>query len=506
MPEIAMNWDTSSSTWSCDIPVDQSGTAYIRFGIAIGSRNEAIASCRDAAGTRDHDVEDAYAARVKEFLDRVPRFSCDNGALERLYNRSLVHALMNKWDVPEFKLHPYYSTGSVKGGCVCNYLWDFGEVWEILPLIDPEAVKAHIKQFLGIDLTKHFAFLPITGEGFGPWYMVNQEKIIGLVYYYVMNTGDTAFLKDTVGGRSILDHVLEHATFGDDAGKPVALIDYGESNSHLELRKDLKYNHVMPDLNGRRYNNYAFAAKLSELAGKPRPDLLERAEALKKVLHEELWDPQTKWFAFKNGKGEKELRYTCQLFKLFNSPVLTDESLHGLLSHWNTTEFLGDYGLHSLAKGDPAYDENDVDNGGPGACTCFPPQIMERLYKSGHAAEADELLKRILWWGEKLPYWGDSLYADRPDYRKDTPLQCAIDGLTLAQMMIFGLFGITPNADGSIAINPHLPPFAMEMALHDVKLRGRTFDVTVQGHKFFVVEAGTGHDNEIGKAILLKVP
>ena len=30
---------------------------------------------------------------------------------------------MNKWEVPEFKLNPYYSTGSVKGGCVCNYLW-----------------------------------------------------------------------------------------------------------------------------------------------------------------------------------------------------------------------------------------------------------------------------------------------------------------------------------------------------------------------------------------------
>src|SRR5690606_4949746 len=111
----------------------------------------------------------------------------------------------------------------------------------------------------------------------------------------------------------------------------------------------------------------------------------------------------------------------------FNSPVLTDESLQGLLSHWNPNEFLGDYGLHSLAKGDPAYDENDVDNGGPGACTCFPPQIMERLYKSGHAAEADEMLERILWWGEKLPYWGDSLYADRADYRKDTPLQCTMD-------------------------------------------------------------------------------
>ena len=485
----AVEWNPTELNWRCTAHLSEQRSRMQRFAVAVGARGEAVAACRRVLGAaRDNARE--LADRCAEYLSHLPQFECDNKAIEKLYYRSLVHGLLNRWDVPEFKLHPYYSTGSVKGGCVCDYLWDFGEVWEILPLIDPEAVKAHIKQFLSIDLTKHFAFLPVTGEGFGPWYMVNQEKIIGLVYYYTMVTGDTAFLNDTVNGRTVLDHVIEHATYGDDPAKPVALIDYGESNSHLELRKELKYNRVMPDLNGRRYNNYVFATKLSEIMGMPRPDLIERAEALKRVLHDELWDPQAKWFAFRNGKGEKELRYTCQMFKLFNSRVLTDESLNGLLSHWNANEFLGDYGLHSLAKGDPAYDVNDVDNGGPGACTCFPPQIMERLYKSGHAAEANELLKRILWWGEKLPYWGDSLYADRPDYRKDTPLQCAIDGLTVAQMIIFGLFGITPNPDGSITVNPHLPPMAKTMSLHNMKLRGHTLDIAVRDEGYTVTIGG----------------
>jgi archaellum component FlaG (FlaF/FlaG flagellin family) len=43
--------------------------------------------------------------------------------------------------------------------------------------------------------------------------MVNQEKIVGLIYYYVKNTGDTAFLQDMVGGKTILDHAIAHATF-----------------------------------------------------------------------------------------------------------------------------------------------------------------------------------------------------------------------------------------------------------------------------------------------------
>lgn len=506
-PSVKIELDPTTQRWSCDVPIyPEEESGYVEFAIGIGNKTAAIASAKEACKfdrILDRSAQESLNQRADALLDRVPRFESDNKSLERLYFRSLVPALLNKWEVPEFKLNPYYSTGSINGGCLCNYLWDFGEVWEILPMIDPEATKAHIKHFLSVDLTKHFAFLPITGEGFGPWYMVNQEKITGLVYYYVMVTGDTAFLNEQVNGRSILDHMIEHAMYGDDASKPVALMDYGESNSHLELRKDLKYNHVMPDLNGRRYNNYTRVAKLCEIMGKPRPELAERAEALKKVLHDELWDPQAKWFAFKHGDGRKEMRYTCQMFKLFNSPVLTDESVAGLLSHWNTNEFLGDYGLHSLAKGDPAYDENDVDNGGPGACTGFAPQIMERLYNSGHTAQADDMLARILWWGEKLPYWGDSLYADRPDYRKDTPLQCMIDGLAVAQMYIFGIFGITPNADGSITIKPHLPAIATQMALHDVRLRGHVFDVLLDSEGFTVTVAGESHKTPYGTPWIL---
>ena len=181
--------------------------------------------------------------------------------------------MTNRWETPEFVLHPYYSTGSIKGGCVCEYLWNFGEVWEILPLYDPDAAREHIKQFLKVDITQHFAFIPTTGGAFGPWYMVNQEKILGLIYYYVKNTGDTAFLSEPVNGKSVLDWVLVNAMYGDDPAMPVALIDYGPSNSHLELRRGYPYNHVMPDLNGRRYLNYCMADALCTLM---KPFLTER--------------------------------------------------------------------------------------------------------------------------------------------------------------------------------------------------------------------------------------
>ncbi|MBX7256636.1 MAG: hypothetical protein K1Y02_09770 [Candidatus Hydrogenedentes bacterium] len=498
-------WDATGSIWKTTVHAGKNEPARVRFIVTIGSKVEAQKSCRDILGrgvTGALDEADSeHASRVDNLP--LPRFSSDNQELTDLYNRSLVHALTNRWDVPEFKLNPYYSTGSIKGGCVCNYLWNFGENWEIMPLFDPEASKTHIKQFLSIDLTKHFAFLPLTGEGFGPWYMVNQEKILGLIYYYVLITGDTAFLDEKVGDKTIFDLVLYHATVLDDTSKPVALIDYGPSNSHLELRRQYAYNHVMPDLNGRRYTNYWYAARIGEMAGKPQPQLMERAEQLKQVLNAELWDPQAKWYAFRNEKGEKELRYTCQIFKLFNSAVLTPETEAGLLSHLNTHEFLGEYGLHSLSKLDPAYDPADVDNGGPGACTCFPPQIAERLYKSGHAAEADDMIKRILWWGQKMPYWGDSIYADRQDYRKDTPLQCTFDGLTVAQCIIFGMFGIAPNADGTVVISPHRPDYLNTLSLKGLNLRGHSFSVTVKSDHFEVKEGKQVTRSPLSKPVTL---
>jgi hypothetical protein len=41
----------------------------------------------------------------------------------------------------------------------------------------------------------------VTVKGLGPFYPVNQEKIIGLIYFYVLETGDTGFLKESVSGK-----------------------------------------------------------------------------------------------------------------------------------------------------------------------------------------------------------------------------------------------------------------------------------------------------------------
>lgn len=501
-----LQWDETSTSWKTTLPLSagEKKDGCVVFGVS--EKSEVTAACDAILANPEKtlaDTHEEYQQRLRDLFERLPKLEAENDALVKLYNRSLVHFVTNRWDIPEFVLHPYYSTGSIKGGCVCNYLWNFGEIWEILPLYDPQAAREHIKQFLKVDITKHFAFLPITGEAFGPWYPVNQEKIIGLVYYYVKNTGDAAFLNETVADKSVLDWVVTHATVLDDPTKPVELIDYGPSNSHLELRRGFPYNHVMPDLNGRRYANYMMASQLCELAAKPVPYLAERAQALKVLLKKQLWNPESKWFWFADDKGMKDTRLTVQLFKLFGSTVLDADEEAGLLSHLNETEFLSEQGLHSMSKTDIAYDQVDIDNGGGGICTSFTPQIAERLYKAGHPERAEDLFRRTLWWGERMPYWGDSLVANAIDYRKDTPLQCTVDGVAVAQGIIFGMFGVMAHFNGDITINPHPPAFSPKMALNGLRIRGVTLDIAVDGDEFLVTCKNKNIKSNVGEPVIV---
>jgi len=499
-------WEIAGNLGRAFATLPAKETHSVNVIMAIGPEPEAAAEARQLEADPSGAIIAAqreYSRQVMELFERLPSLASDNQQLVHWYNRSLVHLLMNRWDVPEFVLHPYYSTGSIKGGCVANYLWNFGEAWEILPLFDAPAARSHIKQFLKCDLLKHFLFNPMTGQADGPWYMVNQEKIIGLTYYYVLLTGDTMFLEDSVDGKNVREHMVIQAMFGDDAAKPPVLVDYGPSNSHLELRRRYAYNHVMPDLNARRYANYLRAATLCDLAGKPAPYLRERAALLRPLLNKRLWDPQAGWFRFEDDHGKGELRYTVQMFKAVGSGVLDKECEESLLRHLNPDEFLSAYGLHSISKRDPAFDQIDIDNGGGGICTSFPPQIIERLYQAGQPKIAADILTRLLWWGETMPYWGDSISANCKDYRRDTPLQCAFDSVAAAQCIIFGVFGVSAKPDGDLVIKPHPLPFARQLALNGLKIRGRSVDIHLNDENFEVRSGDQSLRASTGESILV---
>jgi hypothetical protein len=507
-----LSWRSFSQQWETSLTLGAKSSKTFHLALAVGQRAAAI---RDAAAAIHQPTKSIEAARVAfaekviGLYDKLPTLRSDNAQLVRWYNRSLMHLLLNQWNAPDFLLRPYYSTGSVGGGCVCSYLWDFGENWEVFNLYDPAALRSHVKAFLNIDLTKHFAFMPFTGDAYGPWYYINQEKIIFLIYHYVMHTGDTAFLHEVVNGKAILAHLVEQAMVGDSIMHSAVLADYGTGNHHLELRRQYRYDNVLPDMNGRRYACYrAVDALCTRVGYTPLCDGVEvnfpeRAEALKQLLLKTLWSDKHNWFYWLDARGNRHLRYTVQMFKLIDSDVLESTHRKALLSHLNDREFLSDFGLHSMAKHDEAYDQVDIDNGGGGCCTCFPPTIIEKLYRVGESRHADDILSRVLWWADRLPYWSDSIVANFMDYRRDTPLQNAIGSVAAAQCVIFGLLGVRAEADGRITIAPRDTALARSLTLTGLKIRGKSIDIVVKNDCFRVTVGKKTLSAKLGEAIVV---
>lgn len=498
------HWEDWSSHWESEVRLAPGAKVrfYVSFAMGDRSGSEAAADSilaageKVVAGAREKSARDADGLRAS-----LPSLEASETKLVSYYERSLVPLLLNKWTVREFVLNPYYSTGSVRGGCVACYLWDYGCIPEILPLVDAAAVREHIKQFLRIDITKHFLFRPMDGAAAGPWYPVNQEKIILSVYHYVLHTGDVDFLREVVSGKSILEWAVYHATFGDDFSKSAVLLDYGNGNNHLELRRQYRYDNFMPDLNGRRYKSYKLVWELGKLAGVNLDYLNARTEPLKRLLKERLWSARDKWFYFEFANGTRELRYTVQMFKMIGGGVLDKEQEDGLVSHLNEEEFLSAYGLHSISKKDPAYDQVDIDNGGGGNYAAFTPRIAEFLFNAGYTAQAADLLQRTLWWGTRVPYWGDSFVANQVEYRKDTPLQSDISAPAGAQCIIFGLFGVKVLASGDAVIDPKPLKWSAETRLKGLHIRGALIDISVDGSGYEVKVGPRTLRAKIGSAV-----
>jgi len=501
-----MLWEPFASHWSTHVavPAGQERTVHLAVAIgAIGDTTRIVSDLLNDSAGSIRKSRKKWEQRAEALVGSIPRFAAADKRLERFYYRSALHLILNQWQVKEFVLQPFYATGSVNGGCVCSYLWDFSEGWEIFPLADPDATREHIKAFLRIDLTRHFSFNPLSGAGWGPWYYINQEKIVFLIYHYIALTGDVKFLQERTGGKRVIEWVVYHALFGDRMAREANLIDYGGGNHHLELRREYRYDHYMPDLNLRRIPTYFAAEALCRIARHRSASFRDRAEKLKKLVRKEMWSAKDKWWHFLDIKKKKHLRFTMQMFKLIGNGAINGREEQAMVDHINEDEFLSEFGMHSIGKQDPAYDQVDIDNGGGGACCCFPPQIIERLYKAGYPEKAEDVLRRILWWGDRLPYWSDSLVANTMDYRKDTPLQNAVGAVAGAQAIIFGMFGVQAQPNGAIVINPAPPTFSPDIAIEGLRIRGKKINIRVTRGNYEVAVDGKISRTKVGSRLVI---
>ena len=83
--------------------------------------------------------------------------------------------------------------------------------------------------------------------------------------------------------------------------------------------------------------------------------------------------------------------------------------------------------------------------------------------------------------GKMLPYFPQEHYCDKPGVPVNKRANI-IAGAAGMQAILFGMFGITPNIDGTLRIHPH-PPQEGEACVSNFIFRGNTYDICLRpGH------------------------
>jgi hypothetical protein len=131
--------------WGSETKLNPGANKAFHAVLSLDKEEKAVAVCDELLRAPAKWISDASAdfeTHAAKLFSKVPRLRASDKGREHFYNRSILHFLLDEWHVPEFKLHPYYGTGAVLGGTLVNYLWDFGEPWELFPLYDPASTKS----------------------------------------------------------------------------------------------------------------------------------------------------------------------------------------------------------------------------------------------------------------------------------------------------------------------------------------------------------------------------
>ena len=115
---------------------------------------------------------------------------------------------------------------------------------------------------------QHLATDYLTGKGVGPWYAVNDMGILRCAHDYLRVTGDFAWLDKTIEGKTVLEHLVDHALYWKHLDKfGHGLADYGTSTT---CWKPSALDHEVPAMNAGNVYGMRFAASLLEHRGDAR--------------------------------------------------------------------------------------------------------------------------------------------------------------------------------------------------------------------------------------------
>jgi hypothetical protein len=473
--------------WKWEIPAHGAGTA--RFAILPQPLAAAPPDtyAPDLA-QRMAQADRAVRARLAWASERLPRISTASKPLDDLYYRSVLSVLDTRWERENFSVRPFYAVGT----WTFTIAWDTSYASELLALLDPEGLRDAFLNFVRAGLLT-CTYIPWNGKAGEFAYAQDPFAKMRVLQDYLRQTGDTAFLDRVENGASVYEWMKRAAReLRKQRARPDGLLDFGSnSNNVLEMRSD-GYEHMVAATNGLAEEYFRQLADWGRARHDPEAEqFAEWVAQLQKALNDQLWNEQAGWFDNLFPDGSHHLVMSYHQFDILGTPLLSERQSRRMISHLADGEFLGPYGMYSVAKSDTVHwDWMDEDWGGGGQYTGMPLRIAETLYGMGYPELGWNILARCARWTERYPYLPQDAFTDFIGDldEEDMPLEIAAG--SGAQAILFGVFGLRPAVDGSLEISPAYHAELGEARMTGYHFRGHTYDVEMQPLEYSVYRDG----------------
>ncbi len=351
-------------------------------------------------------LQSAFTAGNSDFSGHLPRLHTESETLWNLYQNGVRNLISARRRSPDSAYGPTFLTLSGHVLPTLSFPWDTALSSLSLSLLDPLPLRNLVEVWFQRDMHQHLATDYISGEAVGPWYAVNDMAIVRCAQDYLRITGDFAWLDQPLRGKTVLDSLVDHATYWKKLVGKNGLADYGGITNLLEVVST--YVHEVAGMNAGNVSSMRFVAALLERRGRMQQaaQLRSEASALAQRINEILYVKGKGWWRCGQPDGSfNEVRHCYDFIAVLDNmgDDLSEQQKHEM-AHFFWSQLASEKWMRALASGDPDATWNvRPDHSCLGAYAAWPPESAKGLFKADDPARVAVWLTEVAKAGNQGP-------------------------------------------------------------------------------------------------------
>jgi hypothetical protein len=432
---------------------------------------------------------DMFNPGNSHFSGNLPLLVTSDEKIREIYYRSALTLLVLHRTNLAKSDRVFLTSGERAKGVV--FFWDTSLWAKTFALLEPKGMKQQVKLFLQCDPHRGPVIDLDSGKQWDGWYAANDFTIFQIVRSYVAVTGDTAFLNESVGGKTVFEHLDSLATNWQKLwhDKSVMLADYGNNENLLECAPE--YVHRVPSFNAADVWMMRTVADVNEQQGNTAraAELRGWADQMAHAVLDLYKPGDGVWYALHRDGKRVELRHCYDFITVGKSltPDLTADQKHEMVD-FVVRELLADRWMRAMSPKDQAAEKSDRPDHGPmGAYDSWPALTVETMCLMGAWEPAIQFLRATqagLYegvYGQAHEFYGDNRAS------RDAPVRIAMRGACMresigggafAETIIGTLFGFDPKIERPLELlEPHVDR-GFHGELLNVRFHDKLIDIT----------------------------